>query len=52
MAIGLHCRLAGRPGRFVALRRFVDHVQSHDRAWLCRGIDIAEHWRRRFPAPG
>jgi putative urate catabolism protein len=51
MAVGLHCRLVGRPGRFAALRRFVDHVQRHDRVWLCRGIDIAEHWRARFPAP-
>jgi allantoinase len=51
MAVGLHCRLVGRPGRFAALRRFVEHVQSHDHVWLARGIDIAEHWRARFPAP-
>ena len=51
MAIGLHCRLVGRPGRFAALRRFVEHVLSHDRVWLCRGIDIAEHWRAHFPPP-
>ena len=51
MAIGLHCRLVGRPGRFGALQRFVEHVQSHDDVWLCRGIDIAEHWRERFPPP-
>ena len=50
MNVGLHCRLVGRPGRFAALRRFVDHVQAHDKVWLCRGIDIAEHWRARFPA--
>ena len=41
----------GKPGRFAALQRFVDHVQSHDRVWLCRGIDIAEHWRKHHPAP-
>ena len=51
LQIGLHCRLIGRPGRFGALKRFVDHVQSHDRVWLARGIDIANHWRERFPAP-
>lgn len=51
MQIGLHCRLIGRPGRFGALQRFVEHVQSHDRVWLARGIDIANHWRARFPAP-
>ena len=47
MSIGLHSRLVGRPGRFAALRRFVDHVLAHDRVWLCRGIDIARHWRER-----
>ncbi|TNE37597.1 MAG: allantoinase PuuE [Alphaproteobacteria bacterium] len=45
MSIGLHCRLIGRPGRFAALKRFVDYVQSHDQVWLCRRIDIARHWR-------
>ena len=51
MSIGLHSRLVGRPGRFAALRRFVDHVLAHDRVWLCRGIDIARHWRGREDAP-
>jgi putative urate catabolism protein len=52
MAIGLHCRLAGRPGRFAALRRFVEHVQRHDRVWLCRGVDIARHWSETHPFEG
>jgi putative urate catabolism protein len=51
MAVGLHSRLVGRPGRFAALRRFVDHVQAHERVWYCRGIDVARHWRETFPAP-
>jgi putative urate catabolism protein len=51
MSIGLHCRLAGRPGRIKALERFMDHVLSHEWVWLCRRIDIARHWRKRFPAP-
>ncbi len=50
MSIGLHCRLAGRPGRLAALRRFVDYVQSRDKVWLARRIDIAEHWRNIHPA--
>lgn len=49
MSIGLHCRLAGRPGRFAALRRFLDHVQARDRVWLCRRVDIARHWHERHP---
>ncbi len=44
MSIGLHCRLVGRPGRLASLARFLDYVQQHDRVWLCRRIDIAQHW--------
>ena len=50
MSIGLHCRLAGRPGRLAALKRFVDYVQSHDEAWIARRIDIAEHWQEHHTA--
>jgi putative urate catabolism protein len=44
MNIGLHCRLIGRPGRTAALARFLDYVQQHERVWLCRRVDIAQHW--------
>ena len=44
MSVGLHCRLAGRPGRTAALARFIDYVGSHERVWLARRIDIARHW--------
>lgn len=50
LSIGLHCRLVGRPARTAALERFLDHVQARDRVWITRRIDIAEHWRRTFPA--
>ena len=50
MSIGLHCRLAGRPGRFYALQRFIDHVASHDKVWVCRRADIARHWYAEHPA--
>jgi allantoinase len=49
MSIGMHCRLLGRPGRFTALQRFLDHVAKHDRVWVCRRIDIARHWKRVHP---
>ena len=49
MNIGLHCRLVGRPGRVAALKRFVDYVKSHDKVWLTRRIDIANHWRETNP---
>ncbi len=49
MSVGLHCRLAGRPGRAVGLAKFVDHVLSHDKIWIARRIDIARHWHANFP---
>jgi putative urate catabolism protein len=48
--VGLHCRLAGRPGKSAALERFIDYVRSHDDAWIARRIDIARHWRAVHPA--
>jgi len=50
MSVGLHCRLAGRPGRTAALARFLDHVRGHDRVWIARREEIARHWIERFPA--
>jgi putative urate catabolism protein len=50
MSVGLHCRLAGRPGRAAALARFLDYVQAHERVWVCRRVDIARHWRAVHPA--
>lgn len=52
MSIGMHCRLLGRPGRFRALQRFLDYVQQHDRVWICRRQDIADHWRQHHPYSG
>jgi allantoinase len=49
MSVGMHCRLLGRPGRIVALQRFLDHVAKHDRVWVCRRIDIARHWKAVHP---
>ena len=49
LSIGMHCRLLGRPGRFRALQRFLDYVQSHDKVWICRRIDIAQHWIQNHP---
>lgn len=48
MSVGLHCRLAGRPGRAVSVKRFLEYVTSFDDVWLCRRIDIANHWIESF----
>jgi putative urate catabolism protein len=44
MSVGLHCRLAGRPGRIAAVRRFLEYARGHDAVWFARRIDIARHW--------
>jgi urate oxidase len=53
MSLGLHCRLIGMPGRFQGLKRFLDYVQQHEKVWIGRRIDIAEHWAREhlYQAP-
>ncbi len=52
MSVGLHCRLVGRPARARALCRFLDHIAKHDRVWVARRIDIAEHWIAEHSARG
>ncbi len=49
MSVGLHGRIAGRPGRALAVARFVDHVIASGDAWVTRRIDIARHWLERHP---
>jgi allantoinase len=49
MSVGLHCRLAGRPGKLAGLERFLRHALSRPDVWFCRRIDIARHWRARHP---
>ena len=49
MSVGLHCRLAGKPGRAAALMRFLDYVQQHDKVWLCQRVEIARHWHEHHP---
>ncbi|NDG45508.1 MAG: allantoinase, partial [Gammaproteobacteria bacterium] len=49
MSVGLHCRLIGRPARFMALQRFLDYLLTHDRVWIARRVDIARHWARQHP---
>ncbi|MEM8824593.1 MAG: allantoinase PuuE [Pseudomonadota bacterium] len=50
MSVGLHCRLAGRPGRAQALKRFLDHVHKHEGVWIATRAEIAAHWERVNPS--
>jgi len=52
MSIGLHCRLAGRPGRFAALKRFIQYAQTHSDIWFATRLEIAQHWAKTHPAEG
>jgi len=49
MSVGMHCRLLGRPGRIVALQKFLDHIAKFERVWVCKRIDIAKHWKQHHP---
>ena len=49
MSIGLHCRLAGRPGRMKAIQEFVKYVKNHKNVWFAKRIEIADHWKNHHP---
>ncbi|KAJ3039515.1 hypothetical protein HK097_002819 [Rhizophlyctis rosea] len=49
MSIGLHCRLAGKPGRMAALKRFMEYVNGKQGVWVASREEIGRHWRKEFP---
>ncbi len=49
LSIGLHCRLIGRPGRVMALRRFLEYAQGFSDVWFATRQQIAEHWSENYP---
>ncbi len=48
MSIGMHARILGRPGRIMAMRRFLEYVRTFDNVWFCTRRQIAEHWHEKF----
>ena len=44
MSVGLHTRVTGRPGRVVALRKFLEYVKGFDDVWIATREEIARHW--------
>ncbi len=48
MSVGLHCRLVGRPGRIQSLKKFLDYILKHNDVWICKRIDIANHWIKNY----
>lgn len=52
MSVGMHMRFLGHPARASGLARFLDYVQSHEKVWVCRRLDIARHWLATHPYQG
>ena len=48
MSVGMHARILGRPGRIMAMRRFLEYVKTFDNVWLCSRREIADHWYKSF----
>ena len=48
MSVGLHCRLIGRPGRILSLRKFLNYVLSFKNVWICKRVDIAKYWIKNY----
>lgn len=52
MSVGIHLRIAGRPGRIGALRRFIEHVQEHPNAYFTTRLSLSSRFAAVRPAPG
>ncbi len=50
MNVGMHMRLLGHPGRASGLAKFLDYVKAKPDVWVCKRIDIAQHWLAHHPA--
>ena len=48
MSVGLHCRIAGRPGRAVAVQQFIEYARSHAGVWFATRLEIARAWKAAF----
>jgi allantoinase len=49
MSVGLHDRISGRPGRIVAVKRFLEYMSGFKDAWVARRVDIARWWLEHYP---
>ena len=48
MSVGMHARILGRPGRIIAMRKFLEYISTFDNVWLCSRSEIADHWHKNF----
>jgi len=48
MSVGMHARILGRPGRIMAMRKFLAYVRTFDDVWFCTRKQIADHWHENY----
>ena len=51
MSVGIHARIAGRPGRAAAFDSFLARALTRPGVWIATRWQIAEAWRAAHPAP-
>ncbi len=52
MSVGLHCRIAGRPARSMAVQRFLEYARGFPGVWFARRDEIARWWLEHYPPGG
>ena len=50
MSVGLHCRIAGRPARSMAVQHFLEYAKGFPDVWFARRDEIARWWLEHYPA--
>ena len=50
MSVGIHARIAGRPGRAAALDAFLARALTRPGVWPATRLNIAEAWQAKYPA--
>ncbi|KJA21918.1 carbohydrate esterase family 4 protein [Hypholoma sublateritium FD-334 SS-4] len=49
LTVALHARVIGRPGRFPAIKQFVEYISAKPDVWIATREQIARHWKGQFP---
>jgi hypothetical protein len=44
MNVRLHVQISGRPGRTVAVEKFLKYVKMKPKVWIVPRVDIAKRW--------
>ena len=48
MTAAFHIRITGRPGRFLALKKFIEFLMKQDDIWITTREEIAKFWLKNF----